>query len=215
MASTIRIGIGGSAANPPHLGHVAMVRAVLDSERFDAVCWAVSGARADKPDVALPDDRIAMTLLTFPSQKLLAAGGSRLILRFDDAYGENVPTIRRIEALHAAHPDAELAWFTGVDVLVPQPRYGGRSEVAAAWVDGERLLAEWPLVVLPRAGYPNPRELDLPAGCTVIDADLPRASSSDIRRKIAANDWSYVPHLTGGVRAYIRERALYGYRGTK
>ncbi len=211
----MRIGIGGSAANPPHLGHVAMVRAVLESERFDTVCWSVSGARRDKPDVAPPDDRIAMTLLTFPPHELLEASGSRLILRFDDAYGENVPTIRKIEALRAAHPDAELAWFTGVDVLVPHVRYGGRSEVAAAWVDGERLLAEWPLVVLPRAGFPHPRELDLPAGSTVIDADLPRISSSDIRRKITANDWSYAPHLTGGVRTYIRQRRLYGYRGAK
>jgi len=61
----LRIGIGGSAANPPQLGHRHMVEGLLKSSRFDEIYWIPSGVRPDKDGFVSPDNRVAMTLLTF------------------------------------------------------------------------------------------------------------------------------------------------------
>ena len=42
-----RIAIGGSAANPPHTGHLALIEALIHSNLFDVVIWIPSGNRPD------------------------------------------------------------------------------------------------------------------------------------------------------------------------
>ena len=66
MGKQKRIGIGGSAANPPHLAHQYLVQAILESKRFDMFFWIVSGLRSDKNILVESSHRVAMNLLTFP-----------------------------------------------------------------------------------------------------------------------------------------------------
>ncbi|MDP3771593.1 MAG: nicotinate-nicotinamide nucleotide adenylyltransferase [bacterium] len=200
---SIRIAIGGSACNPPHRGHLEMVRAVRDLRAFDRVRWDVCGARRDKPGMAPAADRIAMAHLTFPPE--WDAVNDRL------AHGPIVPTIRVLEETARQYPpDTEIVWFTSVDLLIPQERHGGRSEVAACWVEGERLLTEWPCLVLPRRGYPHPRDVPLPLRAAVHDVEFPEISSTEIRRRIAAGE-PFHDLVTPDVERYIAMYGLYGW----
>ncbi len=44
----MRIAIGGSAANPPHWGHLQLLIVLLECGLFDRIIWIISGSRADK-----------------------------------------------------------------------------------------------------------------------------------------------------------------------
>lgn len=200
--SAPRIAIGGSSANPPHRGHLALVHALLGCGRFDRVRWDVCGQRPDKADLIAPGHRVAMALLAFAPVYRVVHTAS--------AFTRNTPTVRALEEARAAHPGAEIVWYTGVDVLVPQEQFGGRSEVEATWVDGERFLHEWPCVVLPRAGYPHPRTLTLPRRTEIIDVDLPAISSSEVRRRIAAGE-PFAHLIAPYVAQYIEQHRLYGW----
>lgn len=203
---SLRIALGGSACNPPHIGHLAMVRVVRAMRAFDLVRWDVCGARVEKPDMASAHHRVAMTERLFATDDCVVYGGN--------AYGSLVPTIRLLEGAARDHAGAEVVWCVGVDLLVPQERFDGRSEVAASWVDGERLLREWPCLVLPRRGYPHPSDIALPFRAAVLDAELPNVSSTDIRMRIAARA-PFERLVTPAVADYIKEYGLYGWRGSR
>lgn len=205
---TGRIAVGGSAANPPHLGHVALVDAVIKSGKFDKVVWIVSGLRTDKMDCESPDHRVAMTLLTFPTKWLL--GDVEFVLNFDDAYSDNTPTIHRLErmALDGGYWDSELVWFTGVDVFVPQENRRGKSEVVDAWVEGNRLMEEFPFLVVPRDGFTHPSRVRLPERVEILDVSIPGIESTTIRHLVISGQ--PIDHLvTTEVDAYIRRHNLY------
>jgi nicotinic acid mononucleotide adenylyltransferase len=59
----LRIGVGGSAANPPHWGHIELLKKLLDSGKFDKLIWIPSGIRPDKPGAIEAEHRKKMTEL--------------------------------------------------------------------------------------------------------------------------------------------------------
>lgn len=205
--SRSRIVVGGSAADPPHLGHVAFVNAILGRTDVDEVHWVIAGVRRDKPGAVAAGHRVQMTLLTFPNA-LRQRGRSRFIVRFEHVMEPNVPTIRLLEQMQRERPGAEIRWFTGVDLLVPRSEYGGKSEVVALWVEGERLLKEWRSLVYPRAGYPRPETIELPPSCIIGHAEIASSSSTEIRARIARGE-SIEGFVTPAVEAYISEHGLY------
>ena len=60
----MRIIIGGSAANPPHLGHQIVLWRLIRCGRFSKVVWMPSGIRKDKHGFVAPEHRVNMTILT-------------------------------------------------------------------------------------------------------------------------------------------------------
>lgn len=200
-----RIAIGGSSANPPHHGHRAIIRALLTSKRFARVRWDVCGHRPDKPDLIVAEHRVHMALLAFAT--------TPRVVHTVSAHAPIMPTIRVLETAQREHPGAEIVWYTGADVLVPQERFGGRSEVAATWVDGERLLREWTCIVLPRVGYPNPDRLHLPLRHEILSVEIPAISSSEVRRRIAAGE-PFAHLVAPDVARYIEQHRLYGWACT-
>lgn len=179
----LRIAAGGSAANPPTVGHKALVHNLLVSDLFDLVIWIPSGVRPDKAGFVAPHHRVAMTHLLFPS-RFFTSPDTRFQVRYDDIHGENTPTHSWIEKLRLEYPGAEIVWYTGVDSIVPQERFDGKSEIESAWYKGEELWARQSFVVIPRKGYTHPRELDLPKNFSILDIELPDTASSEIRRRI-------------------------------
>lgn len=204
-----RIAVGGSAANPPHLGHRALVQALIESGKFDLIIWIISGQRKDKPILIAPGYRATMTYLTFPPDWFWK-GRTLLELNCDDLYNESRPTIRWLDYLERVNPKAEISWFTGVDVFIPQPQFNGKSEIEASWVEGETLLREKPFLVVPRGGYPHPREVKLPPKSEILNVTLPEISSTQIREDIAAGrnfEHLVIPAVAG----YIKRLELYGF----
>ena len=203
----LRIGIGGSAANPPQVGHRHLVEGLLNSGKFDEVYWIPSGVRPGKEGFVEPDHRVAMTQLTFPTEWLWK-GETKFNIKFNDVYGGNTPTIEVIEQFQKEHPDAEITWFTGVDSVVPQEKYGGKCEIQAVWVRGEELYAKFSFLVLPRPGFSDPKIIDLPDNFEVFDEPQLNVSSSDIRRRIKDGE-SIEGLVTHEVEEYIRRNNLY------
>ena len=201
----MQIGAAGSSANPPHKGHLKLAEALLASNFFDFVIWIPCGARPDKPNLISPRDRRAMTEMTFAE---LQRDG-RFIIRYDDIDGDNTPSIDWFYKLRKEYPDADITWCTGIDVVMPRKEYGDKCEIAAEWDEGEKLMREYPWLIVTREGYPSPASLALPPNFRVLDARLPAVSSTMIRNFIAIGDLRYKNLVTTEVAAYIETNKLY------
>ena len=202
-----RIGIGGSAANPPHLGHKQLVEGLLDSGRFDEIFWIPSGVRPDKEGFISPDHRVTMTMLTFPTNWLWK-GKTRFNIKFDDVYGKNTPTIDILENFKNIYPGAEIIWFTGVDSVEPQEKYQGKSEMQAVWIRGDELYEKYNFLILPRPGFADPKKLKLPENFEIMELPQLDISSTKIRERIK-NSESIQGLVTIEVEEYIRRNNLY------
>lgn len=205
------IAVGGSAANPPHLGHLALIQAMLQSKKFSKVMWIPSGIRPDKPDFIDPQHRLAMTELTLQSIK-----DKRFILNPSDVYGKNMPTIKWMEILKEQNPQAEIVWYTGIDSVVPQKKLGGLCEIEARWLHGEKLIKEYKFLIIPRAGYPHPSTFEIPLeNYEILDVELPDIASSEIRKLVQGGNSDFEKLVTSEVAYYIKANKLYGWKGEK
>jgi nicotinate-nucleotide adenylyltransferase len=203
----LRIGIGGSAANPPHLGHKELVRSLLESGRLDEMIWIPSGIRPDKDGFVSAEHRAAMTMLTFPKE-WFDKNEPRFTVCFDDVYGGNTPTIEVIENYKKKYPNAEIVWYTSVDVVMPQDKFGGKSEMEAKWNRGPELYRSHKFVVVPRPGYADLKMLNLPANFEVLDLPQLDISSTDIRKKVSKGELIDML-VTPEVAEYIKKNNLY------
>lgn len=215
-----RVGVGGSAANPIHWGHLIMLEAVMKSGLFDEVFWIPSGIRKDKSGLSSVnfEHRMVMILRAFSSPELrernMRLAENPPLILWDDVCGRNTPTVKWFEKLRKKFRSAEIIWYTGSDSVAPQKKFGGRCEIEALWVEGEKLMKDYKFLIIPRPGYVHPKNLALPPQFEILKARLPKISSSDIREKIAAG--KKFEHLVPrSVAEYIKENNLYGWKGGK
>ena len=197
----LRIGIGGSAANPPHLGHRYLIEVLIRSKRFDRIFWIPSGVRPDKEGFLSAEHRVAMTKMTFPKEWPFE-------IIYDDVFGINTPTIEVIEKYTREYPQAEVVWFTGADSVVPLEKYGGKCEMQAVWIRGEELYKKYNFLVLPRPGFANPKSIDLPGNFEILDVSQLDITSTEIKRKIIDNE-PFEELVTNEVVEYIKKNNLY------
>lgn len=211
---TERIAVGGSAANPPHIGHLVLIEHLLNCGLFDKIIWIPSGIRNKKEELIDPDHRVAMTVLTFPLEQLYRSGPI-FLMNFKDVYGRNTPTISWLRRIRNENPRAEISWYTGADSVVPLEKYNGKCEIETEWVEGDSLMKDWHFYVLPRSGYSHPAQASLPPNFRVLEiAGLPDVSSTDIRRRIAAGQ-PFERLVTPEVAAYIKRFGLYDWKNKK
>ena len=208
-----RITVGGSAANPPHLGHKALIECLLRCGKFGKVIWIPSGVRKDKKDLILSDHRVVMTVLTFPKEWFYGLT-TEFLISFKEVYDISRPTSFWLKQIQEEYINAEVSWYTGVDSVVPQDRFDGRCEIERIWFNGPRLMQECRFYILPRNGerYPHPSGLSLPPQFGVIDGDLPDISSTDIVRKISKGE-KFEHLVVPEVAEYIKRHRLYGWKG--
>jgi len=195
----MKIAVGGSAANPPHLGHRMLVEAVIRTGKYDKVIWTVSGDRPDKP--GLPDPK-----LRWEMGKIIM-GHSGKILRVSYEPERSVPTFRVIVDLQTCYKEAEIVWYCGADHFLPRERFKGDCDVLGFWDEGKYLFENQKFLIIPRKGLDMDR-LQLPKRYEILEADIPEISSTDIRRHIKNGE--RVDHLTAKeVEDYIYEKKLY------
>ena len=171
-----------------------------------------SGVREDKQNLASPNHRVAMTMLTFPKEWFYNEN-SEFLISFEEVYGISRPTSFWLNRIQSENINAEVSWYTGVDSVVPQDRFGGMCEIERRWLNGLRLMRECRFYILSRNGerYSRPSELSLPPQFEVIDAYLPDISSTDIVRKIARGE-KFEHLVVPEVAAYIKRHRLYGWK---
>lgn len=169
MTAGPRIAVFGGSFDPPHVGHVLLAAWALSAGGVDQLLVVPTYAHAfAKRSVPFPD-RVAMARLAFSVLDPQAVEVSEL----EATLPPPSYTVRTLEAIRAARPDASLRLLVGADVLSDLPR----------WHQVERLEALAPLLVGGRAGHPRAA-----AGREIDDAvpSFPEVSSTEVRALLSA-----------------------------
>ena len=169
-----RIGIFGGSFNPPHTGHIALARLLLQQARLDDIFFLVTPLNPFKQHATdlLDDDlRFRLTRMALADEPHLHASNYEFTLP-KPSYMWN--TLRH---LSAAHPHATFVLLIGADNWTAFDR----------WARHDYIMAHYPIVVYPRVGY----DLDadaMPVGVTLADTPLFTVSSTEIRRRVKAGE---------------------------
>lgn len=176
------VGVYGGSFNPPHVGHALVAGWLGWTGRVDRV-WLVPAFRhAFAKPLAPWEVRLAAC------RALAAAVGPFVSVEPIEA---ELPTpsytIHTLDALAARHPGHQLRLVVGADVRDQRQQ----------WRDWDRIAAEYPPIVVGRAGYP-PVE-DAPT--------FPAVSSTEVRARMARGE-SVDAWVPAGVRAVWRAAGL-------
>lgn len=180
------VGVFGGSFNPPHLAHLLAVTVVL--ARFDVARILVVPTYQHPFAKALAsyEDRVKMCELAMGWLPRVE------ISRVEEELGGESRTLRTIEHLRAQHPDWQLRFIMGADLVVESSK----------WYGFDRIMELAPPIVLGRVGVtyegaPPPV--------------LPSISSTEVRSMIGAGRWDELePLVPAAVLAHARARGLYG-----
>lgn len=178
-----RICIFGLAANPPTIGHIALVKALVRCPRFNERIVYPSGARERIDKNGLGGD-------------MLAKRKTMCQMSFDDIPGicivyrdleKNIfATTYDLDRYFRDQPGVESVHHViGSDIIT-----GGaqkQSVIHQVWANGDEVFETLDFVVIPRTGYPlNPH--DLPPKSFVLEVNIPEVSSTEVRRRCHAGE---------------------------
>lgn len=186
----MRIGIVGGTFDPPHLGHLEVVRHVRDALSLDQVLVIPAGEPWHKTDVvATSRQRLTMTQEAFRDEPGVQVSDIDVV-RSGPTY-----TVDTLRTLHAQQPDATWFLILGQDAAAGLPTWREP--------DAVRELARLVIVTRPDAGqHPVPENAD------VVAMEPVEISSTQIRMRCAHGE-SIDALVAPAVARYIREHGLY------
>ncbi|GHV01112.1 putative nicotinate-nucleotide adenylyltransferase [Bacteroidia bacterium] len=175
--------------NPIHLGHIAIVRHLLESGLCDELWLVVSpGNPLKEPSVLVDADRrLEMTRLAVDAAGL---GGKVRVSDVEFAMPRPSYTIDTLERLERDHPDREFMLLAGSDIT-------GQLE---QWKDYRKLLDRYTILIYPRPGYPVVKFADR----VVVLEDAPQSECSSTRARGGAEQM-----LQPEVKNYIKTHKLW------
>lgn len=190
-----RLGLLGGTFDPPHIGHLHLAYAALETLGLDRVVLIPARRQPLKAGQAItaPAHRLAMT-------RLLAADDPRLAVDAIELEREGLSfSIDTVRAYRAARPSTELTFLMGEDTAA----------TLGQWREPAALASLARLVVLTR-GTPAPPAAPLPEGVVVERVATRRIdlSATEIRARVRAG----LPlrgFVTDPVAAYIAAHGLY------
>ena len=185
----MKLGLFGGAFDPPHVGHVALVRAAKKALGLDRVVVIVVAAPGHKQVETSPDVRLALARAAFPDDEVVL-----------DEHCRTVDTLR-------AHPE----WTDPVFVV-------GADEFAdfLTWKEPEEVLRRTRLAVATRPGFPRERlqavleRLEDPSRVLFFEIEPLPISSRDLRARLADGENvsrelpPAVAEIVGAERLYAR-----------
>lgn len=142
MTSKMKIAVYMGSFNPMHIGHLTVIRYLLDKSGFDRVYLIVS------PQNPFKDKELADSAQKRYSDAVLAverAGLGEKVLVDDIELSMGYPSwsIRTLDALKKREPSNRFTLVIGGDNL----------HEMLDWKEGGRILMEYGVVVYPREGY--------------------------------------------------------------
>jgi nicotinate-nucleotide adenylyltransferase len=179
------VGVFGGSFNPPHLAHVLALSVVL--ARFDVARILVvpTYQHPFAKSLASYEDRVKMCELAMGWLPRVE------ISRVEEELGGESRTLWTLEHLRAQHPDWQMRFIMGADLVVE----------SAKWFGFERIMALAPSIVLGRSGVTFD---GAPA------AVLPAISSTEVRALVGQGRWEELAQLVPReALSYVRERGLY------
>jgi nicotinate-nucleotide adenylyltransferase len=154
----VSLGLFGGAFDPPHNGHVALVRAAKQALGLDDVVVVVVAAPGHKGVHAPANARLALARTAFPDDEVVL-----------DEHARTVDMLR-------AHPEWEGAWFLiGADELASFP----------GWKEPDEVLHRVRLGIAARPGYEV--ELSDPERMRCFELEEP-AASRNVRERLEAGE---------------------------
>jgi nicotinate-nucleotide adenylyltransferase len=176
--------IYGGSFNPPHMGHQMACLYLLEALGAAAV-WLMPAARHPFGKELVPfEHRVAMC------QIVARAFGERAqVVEIEAQRGASGRTYDSLAALRQQHPGVRFGLAVGSDILSETP----------AWHRWDDITDLVPVVVLARAGFPEPE---------ATPVALPMLASRDLRRLLRERE-SIEGLVPSGVAAYIERHNLY------
>lgn len=178
------VGVLGGSFDPPHCGHVLFAAYARSVAPIDEVLVVPTFEHPFGKRLSPFAHRVAMC------ERAFGPIDSVRVSRLEAALGGPSYTVRTLEALHDAEPDASFRLLIGADVAGEVHR----------WKDFDRVEALAPPFVVGRGGH----DRVLAPGVLT----LPEVSSTEVRARLAsgADVVGLVPRL---VAAYIEAHGLY------
>jgi nicotinate-nucleotide adenylyltransferase len=189
MTNPMNIALFGTSADPPTIGHAAILEALAD--RFDHVAvWASDNPfKTDQPPLDLRNQMLGLLI-----QELQLP---RVALHSELSHPRTWTTLEQAKTLW---PAATFTLVVGADILPQLPR----------WYRAEELLKQLQVLVIPRSGYPiQSQDLaqlqTLAMQVEIAPITPPKVSSSEYRE----TDDRPENFLTPSIRDYIARSRLY------
>lgn len=209
----MRIALFGGTFDPPHRGHLAMIRAVVDGWSPDRIIVAPTGRQPLKPggSEASFQDRWNMVSLMCAAENTLTRTSRLQPSMLDGPRSDGRPNYT-IEALRQLRSDChgvgdEIFVMVGVDAFL----------TLRTWRESKALLKEANWIVVSRPGFSllglqslalTPEEAAHVHLITTVHEDV---SATEVRRRLADGvDSSEL--LTPEVLEFIQEHGLYASR---
>ncbi|WP_418277958.1 nicotinate-nucleotide adenylyltransferase [Isoptericola jiangsuensis] len=184
----------GGTFDPIHHGHLVAASEAASLLDLDEVVFVPTGKPSFKQGtrVSAAEHRYLMTVIATASNPRFT------VSRVDIDRPGLTYTVDTLRDLHAARPDVDLFFITGADAI----------EQLLSWKDATELWAMAHFVAVTRPGHQLKVD-GLPAdGVTTLEVPALSISSTDCRRRAAADQpvWYLVPD---GVVQYIAKYGLY------
>jgi nicotinate-nucleotide adenylyltransferase len=166
----MRIAVFSGSFNPVHNGHLAIAREVLSQGAADELWFLVSPQNPLKKYSGLlpEEDRFKMVKLAIEDESGMKASD------FEFHLPRPTYTIRTLEHLRISYPQHQFLLLIGGDNL----------SIIHKWVEYQRIITEFGLIVYPRPGYQNNLKEQLP-NIVFISAPLYDLSATEVRCKLA------------------------------
>lgn len=188
--------IFGSAFNPPHLGHAALLRSAFSDFPCDEVWVMPTGDRLDKKIFVSAEDRFQMAQIWLA--ELFSDIATPIVLsRMELDRDKPTFTHDTHQELSRLYPTNDFYFLVGGDVL---------SDMRAKWYKGDEVHKNLNFLIVRRPGYDLPA--DLPAHSLILRASGSGISSTAIRAAIQSGQ-DAGDLMPAGVWRFIQEKRLY------
>jgi len=185
----MKIAIFSGSFNPVHNGHLAIAREVLAQGAADELWFLVSPQNPLKKNTDLlpEDDRLKMVNLAIENEPGMKASD------FEFHLSRPNYTITTLERLRESYPQHQFLLLIGGDNLALIHR----------WVEYQRIITEFGLIVYPRPRFQNKGNEQFP-NTTFISAPLIDLSATEIRKKLAKGE-SITEMVPGKVALFLQQ----------
>ena len=189
----IKTGIFGGSFNPIHNGHISLARQLKEKAGLDEVWLMVSPQNPMKRQADLLSDeaRLQMARLALEHETGIIACDYEMHLP-KPSY-----TWLTLQALSRDYPDRQFVLMIG----------GDNWSIFHRWYHADDILQNYQVVVYPRRDE-QPVKKALPAGVTMVEAELLDVSSTEIRQRIREGR-SIRKLVPPSVAAFIKQEGYY------
>lgn len=182
------IAVYSGSFNPLHIGHLAIIRYLIEVDRFDMVYLIVSPKNPLKAGITADSGRerynAAVEAVGRNFSKMSTCGTRVKVDDIELNMPEPHYTIRTLDALREREPENSFTFIMGADNLADIRR----------WRDYSRILKEYGIAVYPRSGTDIRRTIhdlhkeDPQYRISIIDAPKVDISSTQIREALSRGE---------------------------